>query len=391
MLVMMAFGNVFTQAGLITESSSAFTSLTTVSGASRFSTQFFYGTEFFKHPKCEVLDALCNILVDLDGDWAKFVKEMIAKASEDYADAGLVDRLANSENRLSALSKTDLYVQTSLAPNSCIRSAKEGIFMGPVDSNGNEIYSLPLCVQYSVSRENSLCYSTDPEGTLQLQTLVNDIVTDNLNSPRGFNDFGIFPKEIPSILIDPIKYSTKSTGLSMSAPFDSKPNVAQIAAASSAVEGVYSPLIPIIIFSQSLSVPQSSLKGLKNLAFDKLVDGFYTNSIFDNLSVCSQWPNDCGETDARFIDGYYTDQASLALNIGQYQSRMDGDMCKTLKIVLTDTNEYNYSPEGILSYFNTTFNDHVAPGDYLWPEDETYIFLAPDYFSTNPRPLYGCQ
>lgn len=132
----------------------------------------------------------------------------------------------------------------------------------------------------------------------------------------------------------------------MSVSFYSNPNVAQIAAASSAVEGVYTPL----------SVSQSSLEA-KIVAYDKFVDELFTKPILDDLSVCSQRPNNCGETDRRFIDGHYTDQASLALNLGQYQSRMDGDTSKTLKMVLTNTNEYNYGPEGaILSYFNTTFN-----------------------------------
>ena len=48
------------------------------------------------------MDALCNVLIDFDGDWAEFVKQMMAKASQDYGDAGVVDHLANSENRNTA-------------------------------------------------------------------------------------------------------------------------------------------------------------------------------------------------------------------------------------------------------------------------------------------------
>ena len=47
MIVDMAYTNVFTQAGLFTETSSSFTSLSSVSGASWFSTQLFYSPEFY--------------------------------------------------------------------------------------------------------------------------------------------------------------------------------------------------------------------------------------------------------------------------------------------------------------------------------------------------------
>lgn len=63
-----------------------------------------------------------------------------------------------------------------------------------------------------------------------------------------------------------------------------------------------------------------------------------------------------------------------ALNIGQCQTRMNGDMSKILKMVRTNINEYNYGPEGILPYFNTTYNDNVAPGGYLRSDDEVTYF-----------------
>jgi len=85
-------------------------------------------------------------------------------------------------------------VLASLAPNNRICSANEGIFLGPVDNDDDEKCSLPICVQYLISGENSLYYSTDPEGTLQLQTLIDGNITDNFNYPRGFDDFQISPE-----------------------------------------------------------------------------------------------------------------------------------------------------------------------------------------------------
>ncbi|MGK3753345.1 MAG: hypothetical protein ACI8RD_005652 [Bacillariaceae sp.] len=413
MVALMAFGNVFTQAGLITESSSQFSSLSSVSGGTWFSTQLFYSPEFFKNitestpnelggfvlqwmnsyetfsndisenaecvaifngtdnPTLQSLEALCNVAIAFDGDWARFVEEMMAEASQNYGDADLVTKKVNSDNRNNAFSNTELYLQTSLAPNSRIRSTSKGVFLGPVDStNADEIYSVPQCVQYSVTNDTALYYSTDMEGTLELQISTENNVTDNLNYPQGFDEFGLFPESNLNVLFDPIKDFTM-IGTKMTTPFGSEPSVAQIASASSAVEGVHSPLNPSL-FSQKLSVARNSVEGAaEKAAFDKIVDKIYTKPIFDNLSVCTQWPNECGEGDGRFVDGYYTDQASLALNIGQYQTRMNGDMSKTMKVVLTITNNYEFGPTGtILPYFNTTFNENVNPGDYLWPEQD---------------------
>ncbi|OEU23326.1 hypothetical protein FRACYDRAFT_233497 [Fragilariopsis cylindrus CCMP1102] len=415
MVGLMAFGNVFAQAGLITESASMFTSLSTVSGGSWFSTQLFYSPEFLykitgntpdelrgfvltwmnsyetfsrrisEVPECKAIfngtddptlqesEFLCNVVVAYDGDWAQFVKEMMAEAGQAYGDTDLVTKKVNSDNRNNAFSETELYLQTALAPNSRIRSTNKGVFLGPVDStNVGEIYSVPLCVQYSVTKDNSLYYSTDIGGTLELQISIEDNVTNDFNYPQRYDEFGLFPESDLNVLMDPIKDLTIK-GRKMTTPFGSEPNVAQIASASSAIEGVYSPLNPSL-FSQKLSVARNSVEGTaEKAAFDKIVDEIYTKPIFDDLSVCTQWPNECGEGDGRFVDGYVTDQATLALNIGQYQTRMNGDMSKILKVILTITNNYEFGPTGlILPYFNTTFNENVNPGDYLWPEQHDF-------------------
>ena len=39
------------------------------------------------------------------------------------------------------------------------------------------------------------------------------------------------------------------------------------------------------------------------------VDALYNTPLFDDIAVCSQWPNPCGESDGRFVDGYVTDSS----------------------------------------------------------------------------------
>ena len=416
----MAYANVFYQAGVIDDTSTVLSGISTESGGSWFSTQFFYSPEFnenittsspeelsnfvlqwmdsyetftkelTQNPQCDFLDEFnniapletlkdyCNIFVDFDGDWAAFVEGMMETASKDYGDDSLVNKSMNSANRVGGMSNTELYVQTSLVPNSRIRSESEGVFLGPsAGSDISEIYSLPVCVQYTVTNDETFFYSTVEGGTLQLD-VNNDAISNDFNYPTSFKEFGLFPADNQTVLISSLKGS--ANGGSMATPFGSSPNVAQMAAASSAAIGNLSPLVPSTL-SQYLSVSRESLKEGSSIAeltaYDQAIDELYNMNILDDLAVCSQWPNDCGKNDGRFIDGTFTDGPTLALNIGQYQSRANGDNTEKLKVIVTLNNNYLYGPETVLAYFNTTFNQDVEPGDFLWPINYTDNFNLP--------------
>jgi hypothetical protein len=131
----MAFANVFSQAGLITNNSSRFSAVSTQSGATWFSTQFFYSPQFFdkvvnSNPKqlsdfvfqwtkayenmygenskqqkrnsflkdftesttLKVLADYATVFNEYDGDWASFTFRFMEAASEGYGDPTLVDR-----------------------------------------------------------------------------------------------------------------------------------------------------------------------------------------------------------------------------------------------------------------------------------------------------------
>ena len=64
------------------------------------------------------------------------------------------------------------------------------------------------------------------------------------------------------------------------------------------------------------------------------------------------------------------------MNIGQYQQQHT-DLSETIKAVVTLTNNCEYGPETFLAYFNTTFNNGVEPGAFLWPVNHTSAFNLP--------------
>lgn len=177
MFACVGFANVFQKAGLFTEDSSLFSSISTTSGASWFSTQLFYSSAFYNQTvmaedpsdlydfvitwmaayygiaadmmvlnidnemNMDMADlttgnednaSLLATILDLfdlismyDGDWASFVQSMLEAAAEAYGHVGgnLSAIEAIPENRLTPLQNTDLIIQAGLVPNSRIRLA----------------------------------------------------------------------------------------------------------------------------------------------------------------------------------------------------------------------------------------------------------------------------
>ena len=156
---------------------------------------------------------------------------------------------------------------------------------------------------------------------------------------------------------------------------------------------LYSPLIPSL-FSQGFSKLRDAVNEAdKKLVFDKVVDQLYEAKIYDGQSVCTQWPEVCGKTDGQFLDGYYTDQCSLALNIGQYQSQNSDNIFtnglthqgeeEPLKVILTDINQFSDDDQALLPYFNSPINEGIAPGEYMWPADLFLPLMSPQVFALN--------
>ena len=111
----------------------------------------------------------------------------------------------------------------------------------------------------------------------------------------------------------------------------------------------------------------------------------YDLSILFDIAICSQWPNSCGASDARFADGYFCDNPSLPNNLAHHQ-RKHGISNEPLKIIVTDTNLAainnltSFADSSLLSYFSTTWNQGVALGDYIWAPTQVTPFPSPQIF-----------
>jgi len=370
----------------------------------------------------DVIKELLSVLKLLEatqGDWAGFIADMLAMASTlSYDDPGFATRKANSANRIDALKEVDLIAQTTLTPQSRNRTLESLVNLGPNDSD--QVYAVVLPVTYSVGSA-----SLDPEGagfvigggegTLPLNTYVGQAEKDF--SYKDYKGYYLYPGTGGSILTGNIlkarkpkkkkmmmamkpkkammtmkpkmtatskkvgnmgkRYirglrgfkGKKRAGTAASLlrpPFGGDPTTAQIAAISSAAAGGFSPLIPSTFAQITSWIRSEFVPDFLVGAFDDAVTELYQTRELDGFAVCSQYPEPCGENDATFIDGGYTDNPAFVMNIAQYQEG-GGSPDETIKIVLTNTNEGKFDPNPeILPYFSTKNNSGVEPGQYIW-------------------------
>lgn len=403
----MAFANVFHRAGIIDEGSCDFTAISSSSGGAWFATQFFYSQEFFDrligedvtpesvrdfavdwmlayadmqddtttYPICNSvrpignfpgfgdLYDMCNILSANNGSWADFVHEMLRAASTDYGDSELVNRLADSQNRLGPLRQTDLQIKTAMAPNS--RPTDDPLTMVYLSPNGSDkAFTVPLGVMYTVKDGYTDYVYQVEDSNLPLVAGVGS-APDSADSPEWEN-FYLYPGTDGTVLTESTpETQSRST---FQAPFRNGPTISQIASASSAAAAIFADSAPSVMmqFMSALSAAATeSGNFFMRLIIDSIPGTLYSNSMLSELAVCSQWPDDCGETDGRFLDGLLADNGALAMNIGEYQKN-GGDLEKTLKIFYSHNDFADSNNVNFLSYFSTTFNQGIEPGDFIW-------------------------
>lgn len=312
------------------------------------------------------------------------VNDMLDYTAKSYGDSEFTRKIAGSTNRIDALQGTDLLIQSVLVSNSRIRSndtSKDdvAVYIGPADYHS--ISSVPLSAAYVVNASGtSYRYST---GSLEYM----DITTTQTSSEHSFEEweeFHLYPASNGTVLIDPI--STENVSSSLSQPFGGgDSSVVQVAAISSAAAGTSSPLVPSV-FSQVFSVERHEIKqnatSIRLKKYDDAVATFYNESIFDKFAVCNQWPNPCGESDGRFIDGWISDNPAFVINVAQYQVA-GGDLNETLKVILTNTNEEwgtEFQHTQVLQYFESSINIDVEPGEFNWPPGMWVPYQSPQIF-----------
>lgn len=426
MAASMGYANVFKQAGLIDDlKASKFSAMSFNSGSAWFATQFFYSQNFFElvvgstdnvsnlvydwmqsyiafqesvpvSPLCtdpngiiqlfqfplkpSDLIEICNVYVSVGGSWAVFIEIMLNGASKSYGDPLLPNRTMSKQlaNRVIPMSNTDLYIQTTLAPNSRsgigLSSPGDNAYLADTPQNGapvTEVYAVPLAAQFSFTPSGYNFYVGLEEGNDGLSTVYEPALSHFYVS--NYSEFGLYPGTGDSVYVK-APAGTVGTVSPFREPFGGHPTVTQIAAASSATLGQTSGSVPSVL-AQYFSVKSFFIanSGLPPSAQAPLLaqvataaSTLYTVPISEDSAVCSQWPADCGTSDGRLMDGAFSDGISLALNIGQYQTVDGGSLDKTIKVIMSNNNVYKENQTSVLVYFNTTFNAKVAPGDFLW-------------------------
>ena len=290
--------------------------------------------------------------------------------SKGWGDPTFADRLATPANRLSSLSSTDLFVQSALSP--VIRQGNQTTYYGP--DQEDDIYVLPISMSFAVS-DSSTGWVT---GFLTERTIGQVHASPARFDPSFYEPiFGSYPPPDNANVTTKLRDSEPVETFDWQEPWNGQPTVSQVVGASTAL------LVGLTGISPQLTTTFRSLLKYNimndpNLAGDERQSLLQilereTNTVFetgvnDGLFVCSVWPEECGVNDSVLLDGLFAELSSLAHNIGEYQKNLsstDNDGV-VIKIIFTDNIEPSQEPVSLLSLFNTTFNQGIAPGDSIW-------------------------
>jgi len=443
MMACIGFANMFGQAQLLplpsdpssTSDRQYFDAISTTSGASWFSTQFFYSSNFYaqtmtdpasliknwmtayqdigkeiekddlkcllpsdlpkhKNSKFEKLLQLCDVTMHYDNQWAAFVTAFLNHtAVTAYQDSVYGQLQANPENRIADMKDNNikLLLHTTLVPqtrtfNREFLDINEDYVSNLVPNLGpgsdNDItYSGVLPVTFSVDSQMNATNGVFTIGAgYPLQ--VHQSKTKRLFHEEDWKHYGLYPLDAQDTYIISTDSDAKNLGPLDSNFFAGAPLTTQVASISSAAVGGLSPSVPSV-FAQMISQEKHMLKGkdFDEVAMDIAVQALYDSDFAKGLAVCSQWPKEpCGDLDGRFLDGAYTDNPALIQNIAHYQQSDNANLTKTLKIVLTNTNTQADTPERayfdalfFVKYFKNEVNSNAEPGmGYLWTENVPY-------------------
>lgn len=354
-------------------------------------------------PLLQTFSEFCDMLLAYEGDWTAFMEDMIAAAAADYGDPDLASRIVNPDNRIFPLQQTDLLVQSAVLANSRIRGELVAVngtteemdvitHLGPSAGqsiNRDDIYSLTLSAAYTVnSTYSGFQYNKqDTRRSTDLGLFVEEGSSPEFDFETYDDSHFLYPPS-PNATVTTPTDTPPSGGMRPAFGGPSTTNVVQIASVSSAALGSFSPLAPST-FAQSLSKMRAAVAGdpLAVRLFDKAADRLYKSPLLDKFAVCSQWPNPCTSQDGLFIDGGLVDNAAIPINIAQYHNSERADLERVLKIVVTNNNDQDYNAWGsdrmttqILQYFDSSINEGIAPGDFVWYEALPLPFRSPQIF-----------
>lgn len=178
-------------------------------------------------------------------------------------------------------------------------------------------------------------------------------------SSGAFSSYYQYPASNGRIL------TTPTTNLDQSQrfvdPFGGTATVSQAAAIGSAYWHSISGSSPSSL-AQYLSAETYDVRQETRMLATAAAAALYESRSFDDLAVCSQWPNPCGISDGRFVSGDFSDSFGLASSIGQYHQEGNSPQRSRLKVIVTYNNFHEWNNMRLRAYFETDFNALVSPG-----------------------------
>ena len=430
------YASSFSALGLITENSTKFAGMSSTSGGSWFTLLFFFSHPFFDAIVSSTPDEVATLVTNLTSafasvqpdspssvsqfcrdiqkyrpslvfdvilttcsftaNWEKFVASFLDSAAAMYGDDTLADRLTSGENIISPLSDAWLQIQMSVGASARSSDLLNVSYFGPAGTGKLQTTPVPLSWGTDDTMRGGAWF---PSGVTNQSATVVHATTTFVTSDYSYSN--LFPSaNDASIYSSPNLLGAETVeSLKMPVPFGGEPLVSQLAAASSASAAATSGAIPSS-FAQTVSLlnttrgcnpilSSSFLDLASSKALDYVANQIYSTPALDNLSVCSDESGDCTAPFSRLMDGGYSDNTALATNIARYQDAYgaQGGSSTCLRAIVTDNNMNTQSNFHMLSYFNTSFNQGIDPGGFLWPTSLLWAMNMPP----NPNPRQSPQ
>jgi len=371
MMTGLGFAHIFSNAGLLNETHCQFSAISGSSGSAWFITQLAYSQPFLDaaltdNPKDELYNyavdwmtgystmletqpnnlfcsfispfglipilndiaSFCNLMVNLDTQFAAYISLMLEAGSSSSGDTGFVNRLMTADNKREPFRNTDIVIASGMAANSrYFASSFFGLFpsynvayLGPSNNAAGQVYTLPIPFTYTVkSNDTQYRYAVD-EVDLPL-------VTRTETAPGSFSfahwsEFYLYDKAVGGEILTTkggLASSSSSSSELLSEPFGGNvATVGQINAMSSAFLCDLSGLVPTYL-AHVYSKNEYYIQNDKETGFLSKWWGSFTNSltagflykkllgVTGEFAPCSNWPEECDSTTSRFIDGGFTE------------------------------------------------------------------------------------
>ena len=435
MVANIGYASSFSELGLIIENSTKFSGISSASGGSWFTLLLFFSRPFFDAIVSSTPDEVATLVTNLTtafesvqsdspssvgqfcqdiqkyvsftsifdnilftcsfsaADWKKFITAFLDNAAARYGDDKLADRLASGENIISPLSDAWLQIQMSLGASARSSDLLNVSYFGPVGAGELQLQTTPVPLSWGTSKIKGDGWF--PSGVTNQGAYVAESRKTFNTSDYSYSNLFPAPSDAP-IYSRPNHLGAETfESLKMPIPFGGEPLVSQLAAASSASAAATSGAIPSS-FTQLLSLvnttrgcnpilSSSLLDSASSKALDYVASQIWSTAALDNLSVCSDESGDCAAPFSRLMDGAYSDDIALATNIARYQDvyGAQGPSSTCLRAIVTNNNVYTDSNFNVLSFFNTSFNQGIEPGGFLW--STSWAMNSTNLNPPNPR------